>query len=95
MTWPVNYFDEVTARLDELIPGNDPALLRYYALLVLTGGVNTTREHVHDAWSAWRTVTRPEHPALVPLERLSPEVQALDDPYVDAIRKVAAERAAA
>ena len=88
-----NYFDETAAHLGELIPGNDPALLRYYALLVLTTGENTPREHVHDAWSAWRTVTRPDHPSLAPFDELTEQVKAYDDPYVDAIRQVAAERA--
>lgn len=100
-----SYFDTVTARLDELIPGNDPALIRFYALLVLTESVNTGREEVHDAWSAWKAgdgwgygpvkdADAMTHPSLVPFEDLPEEVAALDDPYVEAIRTVAAERAA-
>jgi hypothetical protein len=72
--------------------GRDEArLLHIYALLVLTVGPRVTAEHVHDAWSAWRCETRPDHPSLIPFEKLTPEVQKLDDPYVDAIRWIALE----
>jgi hypothetical protein len=43
----------------------------------------------YHAWSAWQTTTRPDHPSLIPFEDLRPEIQALHDPYVEAIRKVA------
>ncbi len=101
-----SYFNDVTARLDELIPGNDPALLRHYAVLTLTTGEETGRREVHDAWSAWKAGDGWSYgpvkdndakvsPYLVPFEELSEEIAAYDDPYVDAIRTVAAERARA
>ena len=89
-TEPVNYIDEIVARLDEKIPGNDVALLRLYALLALTQGVNTTLENVHDAWGAWRTATNPGHKSLVPFDQLTPEVQEYDRKYMDAIHEVSA-----
>ena len=87
----VNYIDAIVARLDEKIPGNDPALLRLYALLALTQGVNTTLENVHDAWAAWRTATNRAHKSLVPFGELSVEVQEYDRKYMDAIHEVSAQ----
>ena len=89
----MTYVAQVVEDLDKLIPGNDPALLRYYALLVLTTGEETGREHVHDAWALWRLDTRPDHPSIVPFGELPEEIAAYDDPYVDAIREVAQTRA--
>lgn len=86
-----NYAHSVVARLDAALPGEDPALLRLYALLVLTRGVDTTLADVHDAWALWRMDTRPDHPDLVRFDLLSPEVQEYDRPYRDAIVRVARE----
>lgn len=72
--------------------GSDEALLRLYALLVHTSGINTTLEDVHTAWALWREQSRPEHPDLVPFEQLSDEVVEYDRPYMALIRHVAAER---
>jgi hypothetical protein len=88
----MNYFDKITDDLDKIIPGEDIQLLRYYALLVLTRGVNTTLENVHDAWSAWETGIIPDHRSLIPFSSLTVEVQELDRKYADAIRKVAEAR---
>jgi hypothetical protein len=87
-TEPV-YLDEIAYQIGEIVPGCPLDLLRVYALLARVSGPNTTLEHVHDAWGIWRVATRPDHPALVPFARLSPEVRQLDAPYRDAIRKVA------
>lgn len=48
-----------------------------------------TERDVHDAWAVWRAPTRPDHPALAPFDHLTPDVQALDAPYAEAIRKIA------
>ncbi len=58
---------------------------------MLTLGTGTGRKDVHDAWAVWRTATKPSHPALIPFAGLSPEVRSLDDPYMEAIHKVAVE----
>jgi hypothetical protein len=89
----MNYVKEIAARLGALLDDCPPELLRLYALLVLVRGRAADREDVHDAWSVWRTATKPDHPALIPFDRLTPEVQALDDKYVAAIREVAAAMA--
>jgi hypothetical protein len=56
-----------------------PTLLDSYALLVLTVGVNVTREHVHDAWSLWSNSIGPEHRYLVPFAELPADIQARDE----------------
>lgn len=86
-----NYVQDVVDRLARRLPGQDDAVLRLYALLVLTLGVHTSLRDVHDAWAVWRSVTKPDHPDLVRFEGLSPEVQAYDQKYALAIREVAAE----
>lgn len=72
--------------------GTDEALLRLYALLVHTTGVDTELKHVHDAWALWRSQTKPDHADLVRFEQLSDEVVEYDRPYMALIRHVAAER---
>lgn len=72
--------------------GSDTELLRFYALLVHTSGINTTLEDVHTAWALWREQTKPDHADLVEFEQLADEVVEYDRPYRDLIRHVAAER---
>jgi hypothetical protein len=86
----LNYLDDLANEIGLLLPSCPEDLLRLYALLALTVGEYVTLENVHDAWSAWRAVSKPDHPSLVPFAELSPEVQALDAPYAEAIRQVAA-----
>lgn len=86
-----NYVTVVTAKLTELLPDCEPDLIRFYTLLALTTGANTTERDVHDAWSVWRDMTDGAHRSLVPFGELTPAVQALDAPYAQAIRKVAEE----
>lgn len=76
------------------MPGEDPHLLRLYALLALVKGTDTTLRDVHDAWSLWRLATRSDHPSIVPFDELSPEVQELDRPYMEAIHRAARALAA-
>ena len=90
----MSYITDITDDLEAAgLDDCPPELLRLYALLVLTTGVITSLEDVHNAWSAWRQATRPDHPSLVPFADLAPEVQELDRKYMDAIRKVAVEMA--
>lgn len=97
-----NYIDEIAMNIYRLCqeigdpsmpPAEDMPLWRVYALLALSTGIKTTSRHVHDAWSAWQSGIFPEHRSLIPFEELTPEVQAYDDKYRDAIRVVAARRA--
>lgn len=84
---PSNYAQAVIDRMNDESPGEDPELIRLYALLALVKGDDTTLRDVHDAWSLWRTTTRPGHPSLVPFEELPTDVQELDQPYRDAISR--------
>jgi hypothetical protein len=85
-----NYVATTIDRLAELLPGCDPDLLRLYLLLALVKGAHVTNRDVHDAWSAWCHTTRPDHRSLIPFDELTPEAQALDTKYAEAIRAVAA-----
>ena len=87
----MSYIDDITDRLSERVHDCPDDLLRFYALLVLTQGPCTSLEDVHDAWACWRAATMPGHKSLVPFGDLTPEVQELDRPYMDAIREVATE----
>lgn len=66
-----------------------PDLTELYALLVLTKGLATTLEDVHDAWSIWQNRTVANHRSLIPFDELTLEIQELDRPYMDAIHAVA------
>lgn len=86
-----NYVQEVIDRLVEELPGCEFDLLRFYSLLVLTKGAQTTLADVHDAWGCWRAVTRPGHPKLIEFEQLTSLDAEKDLKYVVAIRNLAAE----
>ena len=64
-------------------------LLDIYTLLVLTVGEDCTNEHIHDAWSIWQSKTQPKHRSLKPFNELTKEVQDLDEPYRQAVIKIA------
>jgi hypothetical protein len=90
VTDTTNYVDQIVAALAERLDDCEIDLLRQYALLVLVTGEHTTEQDAHDAWAAWRTATNPRHRLLVPFDHLTVEEQALNTPYADAIRAVAA-----
>jgi hypothetical protein len=83
---------EIQAEVDPaLVPrGDTSSLWRIYAVLVRTKGVDVQASDVHDAWTAWALTTKPNHQALLPFEQLDPDTQAKDEPYVLALRRVAA-----
>lgn len=87
----MNYIQEIAERLEEKLPGLPEELLDLYVLLVVTTGVNTTLENVHDAWSIWANTVNGEHKSLIPFRELTLAVQELDRPYCDAIVELAKE----
>jgi hypothetical protein len=92
----MNYLDTIATTIQLIADADwqdalELPLYRNYALLALTKGEATTNEDVHNAWVAWASSTKPKHPSLIPYRDLTPEVQALDTPYTEAIRCVAAE----
>lgn len=87
-----NYIEKVKALLDkelEMKTTDYRGLLDVYALLVLTVGVDCTNENIHDAWSVWQNYIDPTHRSLKPFDQLTKEVQDLDEPYREAVVKVA------
>lgn len=85
----MNYIEEMIQRVHTESPGLDHRLTELYALLALAKGTDTNLEDVHSAWAMWRTAIWPDHPALVPFDQLSPEVQELDREYAEAIHRAA------
>ncbi len=90
----MNYIDRLAASIAkecgdewEDITRNDQRLYRLYAVLGQAKGPSVTREDVHNAWSAWQSDTGPNHRSIIPFDELAPDVQALDQPYVDAIKQ--------
>jgi hypothetical protein len=83
---------EIQAEIDPaLIPrGDTTSLWRIYAVLVRAKGADVQASDVHDAWTAWALVEKPDHGALLPFEQLDHTAQAKDEPYVAALRRVAA-----
>ena len=87
----MNYIQKIQNALDEELKMGETyvGLLETYGLLVLTVGVNCTQENIHDAWSIWQNKTQPEHRSLIPFNKLTKEVQELDEEYRLAVVKVA------
>ena len=71
--------------------GNTDLLFLTYAVLALTVGEDVQAEDVHDAWSAWMTFRDPSHQSIKPFAQLSSDMKKTDEPFVDAIRKVASQ----
>jgi hypothetical protein len=82
-----NYVEQVRSVLSGQLPGCPPALLDLYTLLALQYGTATDAVMVHNAWSVWCNNANPTHCSLIPFPYLAPDVQALDEPYVQAIHQ--------
>lgn len=91
MTYLRPIADEIAAEADEhdLDEGRRHLFLMY-AVLALVRGQAVDQRDVHHAWVAWMAIRGERHRSMVPFEELSPSVQAEDDPFVEAIRRVAA-----
>jgi hypothetical protein len=96
----LSYIDELAEAIQrrippELIPDGDiAALFRIYAVLAMAKGDQVVLEDVHDAWAAWMSGQDPDHQSLKPLDKLPPEVQRADRPYLEAILAVGRDRGA-
>ena len=92
----MSYLDElaeaIRAEVDpSLVPrGDTTRLFRMYALLVRAKGTSVSGSDVHDAWAAWALDAKPDHAAIRPFEDLDGTTRAKDEPYVQALRRVAA-----
>lgn len=86
----MTYVDEARAAVLRHLPRELPdELVDLYTLLALRTGERTSREDVHDAWAVWQSRKQPGHRSILPLDHLDPDVQASDDPYVEAVRAAA------
>jgi hypothetical protein len=91
----LNYIDDIAQRIKREVPsdflpeGDTDLLFRMYAVLVLSLGEETDVANVHDAWSAWMSQSDPGHESIEPFDKLSEDVRAQDEPFAEAIRKVA------
>lgn len=90
-----NYIENIALDIrhsvpQDILPDQDATFLfLLYAVLALTKGQAVDRRDVHNAWSAWMTTQNPEHESIAPYEELPASVQHEDDPFVEAIRRVA------
>lgn len=93
----MNYISEIAERIRREVPqgvrpeGDTNLLFLMYALLALTVGEEVRAEDVHDTWSAWMTHLDPSHQSIKPFSQLEPETKKSDQPFVDAIKKVATQ----
>jgi hypothetical protein len=91
----VNYLELIGAEIqreadpESTPPDEDMPLYRLYALLLLAKGNEVTDEDVHNAWVVWATEHQPESDKIMPFKELSLRSQRKDDPYTEAIRRVA------
>lgn len=69
-----------------VIPDDSDLLFLIYAVLKRAKGGAVANSDVHDAWAAWMTFTRGDHPAIVPYSDLSLSTQLEDAPFTAAIR---------
>ena len=87
----MNYIQNIQNLLEkELKMRGTPyeGLLETYGLLVLIVGENCSNENIHDAWSIWQNKTQPNHRSLIPFNKLTKDVQDLDELYRQAVIKV-------
>ncbi len=92
--YSTNYLAEAAGQIRREVPdvlptANTDILFLMYAVLMFAKGEHVTREDVHNAWTAWMVARGKDRPSMVPFDRLSPETQAEDQPFVDAIVTVA------
>lgn len=91
----VTYLDKLAAEIQRNIPpdllphGNIRPLFRFYAVLALAKGTAVKAADVHNAWATWMLERDPTHPSIKPFEQLDAETQASDEPFAQAIRRVA------
>jgi hypothetical protein len=96
----MNYLDDTAQAIKALVPqdllpdGDTETLFRIYAVLALAKGPQVDSEDVHNAWVAWMAERDPDHSSLKPFEELDADTRRSDEPYVQAIRAVAAEHGA-
>ena len=93
----MNYISDMAEQIRRKVPpemlpeGDTDLLFLMYAVLALTVGEDVRAEDVHDTWSAWMSYRDPSHESIKPFAQLDPEMKKTDQPFVDAIKKVATQ----
>lgn len=91
------YVHKVVERVESAFRTENSSLskdfVNFYSHLVLTAlsaNIEFTREMVHDAWSvvSYYKDSSKLHPSMKPFDYLTPEVQELDQPYVERLNEV-------
>ena len=88
--------DDIAQRIKREVPpdllpeGDTDPLFRMYAVLALALGEKVGAANVHDAWSAWMSQSDAGHESIQPFDKLPEDVQSQDEPFAEAIRRVAA-----
>jgi hypothetical protein len=91
MTYLDELADAIRREVDPaaLPDGDTASLFRLYAVLLLAKGVAVTAEDVHNAWAAWMSGRDPAHQAIKPYRQLPDDIRRSDQPFLEAIRRVA------
>jgi len=93
----LNYISDMAEQIRRKVPpemlpeGDTDLLFLMYAVLALTVGEDVRAEDVHDTWSAWMSYRDPSHESIKPFAQLDPQMKKTDQPFVDAIKKVATQ----
>ena len=85
---PPNYIDVAAAQIKRQLADPMPAadnLFRDYAALMYSHRGKVTAEEVHNVWASWADGIDPTDPDLRPFTELTVDIQARDQPVVDAI----------
>lgn len=92
----MNYIEEIAQKIKEQVPKDHlpssdrlQLLFDMYAVLLLAKGMDVTGEDVHNAWAAWMSQDDATHKSIKPFDSLSPDIQQEDEPFVEAVRRVA------
>jgi hypothetical protein len=91
----LTYLDAIATEIKrqispEILPvENTRSLFYLYAVLALAKGTAVNAEDVHNAWVAWMLERDANHRSIKPFDELDLKTQASDEPFAEAIRKVA------
>lgn len=86
------YLEELASAIRSRVPQDAlpeegaSELFLSYAILLRAKGSDVSSSDIHDAWSAWKAKTEPDHEAIVPFDQLDKETAEQDEVFVQAVR---------
>jgi len=95
----LSYISDIAEQIRREVPsevlpkGNTDLLFLMYAVLALTVGQDVKPQHVHDVWAAWMAYLDSSHSSIKPFGELSSDTKKEDQPFVNAISRVASRLA--